>query len=41
MTESSGRVPFVENESVGLIHGEPCLRFRPLVLAYSSRIVLQ
>ena len=24
-----------------LIHGEPCLRFRPLILANSSRIVLQ
>ena len=24
-----------------LIHGEPCLRFRPLILAKSSRIVLQ
>ena len=24
-----------------LIHGEPCLRFRPLILAYSSRTVLQ
>ena len=41
MTDSPGRVPCVEIESVGQIHGEPCLRFRPLILAFSSRIVLQ
>ena len=41
MTHSPGRVPCVENESVALIHGEPRLRFRPLILANSFRIVLQ
>ena len=38
MTDSPGRVPGVEIESVGLIHEEPCLRFRPSILAW---IVLQ
>ena len=34
-------VPCVENESVYLVNGDPCLHFRPLILAYSLRIVLQ
>ena len=35
------RTSQVEIDSASLIHGQPCLRFRTLVLAYSSRIVLQ
>ena len=41
MTDSLGGVPCAENESVFLIHGEPCPQCRPLILAYSTRIVLQ
>ena len=41
MTDSLGRVPHSEKESVRLVHGEPCLRFVLLVLASSSQIVLQ
>ena len=41
MTDSLGSVPRAENESAGLIHGEPCLHFRPSILAYPSGIVLR
>ena len=41
MNDLLGRVRCVENESVGLIHGEACLHIRPLTLAFSFRIVLR
>ena len=40
MIDLLGRIPCVQNESVVLIHGKPCLYLRPKILAYPSWIVL-
>ena len=39
--DSPGGVPRFESEAVDLIHGEPCLHFRPSILVYTAWIGLQ